>query len=441
MRPIGLGLIAALFVAALAPAAVMSAPKAPPPAVSEAQRKQGMADAPALAQAVGLGCQVSDARFIGKQEDKKAKTSTSYYEIACGGGLGFIMQAPLGGTPTAFSCIEADTPQPDGKPASLPCILPGNADPKAALAPMLSKAGVQCVPVNARGIGQSKTSTYLEVACQGGAGYIVIASAPLDPAKDVQAQNCLAFDEGGGNIKCSITDKAARLAVVDRYAADAKNGCVVKDRRYVGASKEGANFFEAACQDGKGYMYKIDNKGVLAQTWDCAKAQGILGGCELTNAREAETAQADLYSKLAKSAGATCQVDKYALFPMRGNDEVVELLCKDGTGGVGFFPAVGKGQVLNCAHALVSGYKCGLNKAGAGNEVFTADLRKFDQKTCVVSGARLAAKTTKGTILVEVACADGYKGYMIEYNVTPTVTAIGATGCAFAGGCKLPGNT
>ena len=58
----------------------------------------------------------------------------------------------------------------------------------------------------------------------------------------------------------------------------------------------------------------------------------------------------------------------------------------------------------------------------------------------MVSNARPAAKTAKGTIYVEVACTDGYKGYMIEYNPNP-VTAIGATGCAFAGGCKLPGNT
>ncbi len=41
---------------------------------------------------------------------------------------------------------------------------------------------------------------------------------------------------------------------------------------------------------------------------------------------------------------------------------------------------------------------------------------------------------------MEVGCSDGLKGYMIEYNQTP-VNAVGATGCAFAGGCKLPGNT
>jgi hypothetical protein len=39
-----------------------------------------------------------------------------------------------------------------------------------------------------------------------------------------------------------------------------------------------------------------------------------------------------------------------------------------------------------------------------------------------------------------VACSDGLKGYMIEYTTGP-VTAVGATGCAFSGGCKLPGNT
>jgi len=53
MRPIEWGLAAALFAAVLAPVAVISAPKALAP-VSDAQRKQGMAEAPPLAQAAGL---------------------------------------------------------------------------------------------------------------------------------------------------------------------------------------------------------------------------------------------------------------------------------------------------------------------------------------------------------------------------------------------------
>ena len=114
MRPMKWGLAAALCVAVLAPAAVISAPKAQAP-VSDAQRKQGMAEAPAVVQAAGLGCQVSDARFIGKASDPKSKTETSYYEVACGQAMGYVLQAPKGGQPSVFSCIEV-APQA-GQPA------------------------------------------------------------------------------------------------------------------------------------------------------------------------------------------------------------------------------------------------------------------------------------------------------------------------------------
>ena len=111
MRPIGWGLAAALFAAVLAPVAVFSAPKALAP-VSDAQRKQGMAEAPAVAQSAGLSCQVSDARFIGKGADPKTKTENSYYEVACGQGMGYVLQAPKGGTPLmqAKQTIGIDLP-------------------------------------------------------------------------------------------------------------------------------------------------------------------------------------------------------------------------------------------------------------------------------------------------------------------------------------------
>jgi hypothetical protein len=432
MRPIGLGLVIALAIAALAPATVLSASKKAEP-VPAAARKQGIAEAPAAVQAAGLNCQVTDARFIGKAEDKKAKTSSNYYEVDCAQGPGFIISSTAGGPSTAFTCIEAAT-------SSSPCILPGNGDPKADLVPSLAKSGVQCTPTQVRGIGQSKTNTFFEVACQEGAGYVLVASAPLDVSKPIEAQNCLNFDDTDGNLKCTLTDKKTRLGVVDKYVADAKNGCVVKDRRYIGATKDESNFFETSCADGKGYIYKVDAKGALSQSWDCAKAMGILGGCTLTDAREAATAQAGLYTKLAKAAGSDCDVDKYAVFPSTGTKDVVELVCKSGSGGIGIFESGAKGVVYDCGHALVAGYKCGMNKPESANAALTADLRKFDQKTCTVSDSRLAGKTSKGTYLMEVACADGFKGYMIEYKDSP-VTAVGATGCAFAGGCKLKGNT
>lgn len=443
MRPIGLGLVAALFVAVLAPVAVMSAPKAPPPAVSEAQRKAGMADAPALVAAAGLPCQVSDARLIGKvPEDKKKGTPpTSLYEVACGSAMGFLLQSSGTAAPTAFSCLEANYPADVATKAPNPCLLPANIDPKAVLAADLAKNNVQCVPEGARGIGQSKTATYLEIACQGGVGYVVVATAPYDGAKKMEAQNCLNFDGQSGNIKCALGDPAARIAVVDKYAAADGKNCAVKDRRFVGASTDGSNFFEVSCNDGKGYIYKVGAKGALTTTYECAKAQGILGGCTLTDARQAATEQASLYTRLAKNAGSSCNVEKYAIFPAGAGEDIVELVCTGGAGGVGIFKAGGKGEVLDCGHALVAGYRCGLNKAGSGFDALTTDLKKFQPTTtCVVSNSRLASKTAKGTLYLEVGCADGLKGYMIEYSTGP-VTPVSVTGCALIGGCKLPGNT
>jgi hypothetical protein len=440
MRPLGIGLAAALLVAALAPAVVMSATKKPE-AVSEAQRKAGMAEAPAVAQAVGITCQVTDARLVGKQVDAKTKISTSYYEIDCDKGLGFILSAPAGAKPTAFTCIEADTPQPDGKPSSLPCILPGNLDPKADLAPLLAKAGVTCTPEAARGIGQSSTNTFLEIACQGGQGFVMQAGAPAIPDSPVVANDCLVYDSGDGNIKCTLHDKASRMAVMDQYVTAANNGCVVKDRRFVGLAQSGAAFWEASCQDGKGYIYQVE-KGQLSKTFECAKAQGILGGCELTNSKEAETAQAGLYTNLSKKAGFDCAVSKYGPFPSPAGLDVVELACSNRTdGGVGIFAGPGQtSRVVDCARAPMVGYRCSFTKPEDAYKYVTADLKKMGKDSCNVSAVRIIGKTAKGTTYLETACSDGLKGYVLEYNTAPTLEPVTATGCAFTKDCKLPGN-
>ena len=439
MRLPGLGIAAALIIAALIPVAVMSAPKAPE-GISEAARKVGMAEAPAIAQAAGITCNITDARFVGKSADPKTKISTSYYEVDCDQGLGFVLSAATGAKPTAFTCIEANTPQPDGKPASLPCKLPGNADPKADLAPLLAKAGVTCTPEATRGIGQSAKATFLEIACQGGTGYVMQAGAPANPDSATLASDCLLYDNSDGNIKCTLHDKAYRLAVMDPYIAAANNGCVAKDKRYIGMSQGGSTYYEAACNDGKGYIYRVD-KGVLASATVCEKAAMLLGGCELTNAKEAETAQAGLYTKLSQKAGFDCKVAKYALFPSPAGKDVVELSCSNRPdGGVGIFGGPNdKSVVVDCAHAPIAGYRCSFTPDTVSNGLLTVDLKKQGKDSCQVSKSRLVGKSVKGTTFIEVACSDGLKGYVIEPSPEPIAT-VGVQGCAFTKDCKLPGN-
>lgn len=443
MRPMKFGLAAALLIALTATAGVSIAQKKGGK-IDEKARTQGMAEAPALAQAAGVACQITDARFIGVSEDKKAKTSTSLYEIDCDKGSGYVLAATKGGDKPAetLAMACAETTDSSGKPTDLGCVLPGNT-PKTDFAELMRANGSSCQPEAYRFVGRDTKSNkiYFEVQCPANEGYVLGVDAPLDVSKKpAMVANCLAYDDEDTALTCKLGDKAARMAVVDKYIAAANNGCQVKEKRFVGAATDGANYFEASCQDGKGYMYKVAATGEQT-TIECGKAQGLLGGCTLTDARQAETQQAALYTRLATSAGFACDVDKYGIFPSQNaQEDVVELVCKDGKGGVGVFPAAGKATVYDCGRALVAGYRCSLNKQETGYASLTEDLRKFDQKTCTVSNARLVGKTAKGTILMEVACSDGFKGYMIEYSTNP-VTAVASTGCAFAGGCKLPGNT
>ena len=43
-------------------------------------------------------------------------------------------------------------------------------------------------------------------------------------------------------------------------------------------SRDSSTFYEASCQDGKGYIYKVAAAGTLTETYECAKATQILGG-------------------------------------------------------------------------------------------------------------------------------------------------------------------
>ncbi|HZZ69945.1 MAG TPA: hypothetical protein VFE18_17370, partial [Phenylobacterium sp.] len=254
-----LGLLAALIVAVMAPAVAMAAP-AKVPTVDSAMRKQGMAEAPALVQAAGVNCQVSDARFVGKSppDKKTGSLGSSLYEVACGQGMGYLVQtSAAGGAPSLFSCLEANYPADPTKPPVNPCILPANLNPMASLAPLLTKAKVNCMPDKVRGIGQTKTVTLVEISCPGGSGYILTTSVPLDVTKDATSTNCLAYDAAEGNVKCILNPPAARLAVIDHYAQVANNGCTVKDKRFVGVFTDGTEGYEVSCNDGKGYIYKV----------------------------------------------------------------------------------------------------------------------------------------------------------------------------------------
>ncbi|HEX7758483.1 MAG TPA: hypothetical protein VF459_03210 [Caulobacteraceae bacterium] len=439
MRPIGIGLAIALIAAVLTPSAVLAAKPAAAPAVSKEQRDKGMKEAPAAVTASGAECQIADARYVGGNADPKTKAKTDFYEVACTGGEGLVVSKTATAA-VAYTCLETGE-GPDGKPTTLACLLPGNADPKAGVAPYIAKGGVtDCTVDKARALGRSATSVVFEVACHNGNGYVVIAAAPLRLDKPVEANPCVAY-EPESTMACKLTDRASQLAVADRLMATSGKPCTVKDRSYLGVSQQKhENLFEVACQDGKGYVVVETADGKLDTAIDCTTTDM----CKLTDTRQAKTEQAGLYTKLARKAGFECDVKAYAPFPSANPSiDAVELTCNNRPdGGVGVFTAT-TNNVYDCAHAEIQGYRCSNTPPEQVTPRLTDDLKKMGKTSCAVSGSRFVGTTADSHSFIEVTCADGGQGYMIEYTKGPP-TPVNAIVCSQAGGiangCTLKGN-
>lgn len=441
MKIIRIGLAAVLALVVMAPATMVAAAKKPAAAgaIDPKYREKGMADTPALVTAAGLNCTVTDAVWIG--EDKK--TSQSYYEVACNPGLGGVLLVKKDDPkPAYYPCLETAKPGADGKPGPLACKLPANADPVQAIAPFVAKSGVTCAIDKARSIGASSKNTFFEVSCQGGYGFIVVASYPADANLEVKANTCLAY-EPGGNLGCELTSRESQLAMVDTLAAASGKNCAVTNKRYILTSTNGSMYFEVACGDGKGYVLERAANGSLARAIDCANAPGG-AECTLTDAREAKTEQAGLYSRLATKAGFPCTVEKYAMFPARvARQEVVELKCSDRPdGGVAIFTA-DDGKVYNCIIAELQGYRCSFTPTAASVIKISADLKALGKGSCVVNDARVIGRTSNGDGFIEVSCADGLPGWVLNYGPnadTPKEVLSCKQAAGIDGGCKMPTN-
>lgn len=434
----GIGLAAALVVAMTAPAATVMAAKKPEAAaggVDAKAREKGMKEVPALLTAGGYSCQLADARWIGSD-----KTS-QYYEIACSAGMPGVIVAAKDQAPKLHNCVDTSAPTAEGKPNGLACKLPGNANPAASLQPLVAKTGAACTVEKARFIGSSPTASFYEVACQGGAGYILQADLPVDPAKGAMATTCLQFD-AGDKLACELTTRESQLAVVDTLAASSGKNCSVKDRRYILTTKDGARYFEAACTDNKGYVFEQKADGSLGRTIACIDAGFVGGGCTMSDTAAAKTEQNALYASLAAKAGYKCALEKYGVFNAPAGKEIIELKCTDRPdGAIAIFDAKG-GNVFNCAVAEAQGYRCNYSTKETGYAAVTGDLKKLGKSDCTVSGARGMEKKTDTANYLEVACSDGLPGWVIGYAAgtskpTEVLSCLQAQGL---GGCKLPTN-
>jgi hypothetical protein len=449
MRPFGIGVVVALLTASLS----LSTAFAAAPTVNKDDRAKGMAAAPGLIQAGKIDCQLADARKLGDSVDAKTKVKSTLYELACTGNEGVVVEQTGDQPPQVFTCLEASQPRPDGKPNPTTCILPGNADPKAGLVPYIAKTGVPCTADQVRPLGHSPTLSVFELVChESKGGYILETSAPPRLDQPAKMDPCVGFSESG-NVKCTLTDRATQLAVVDKLVADSGTSCAIKPdgRAFIGVSQAGKMYYEVACTDGKGYMLEQASAGNGVKAIPCIQADAIAGGCKMTDTRQAKTDQNNLYSKMAKAAGYNCDVSGYALLPLTADvpahSEVAEITCSNRPdGAIAVFPATSteKATIWDCAHSELFNYRCSLSKPSAAYSKLTDELVSFGKKSCTVSNARRVGVTADGKGYTEVACADGLQGYMIEYTLKPLAmksVIVCSEAKGISEGCTLPGNT
>jgi hypothetical protein len=433
MKALGIGLAAVLIVAAVASSAFGEP-------ISGPDRKAGMTAAPGLIASAKIPCTLTDARKAGGGNGPTGEVTV--YELACSEGLGYIVFSPnkAGSTPAVQNCVISAEPV-NGKPPAWACKLPGNANPVAGLSGVAARSGRTCNVAKGRYIGSNDKDNY-EVVCQDGGDYVL--QAAKDAAGETLLAPCMAFAAADSGVKCTLSTPEEQNAALQKLVTSNGGACTLKDKRYMGSTASHSDFYEVSCTESKGYILEMDHAGKVVVT-DCMKASNIGGGCTMTDTRQAQTDQIAVYTALAKKAGFDCNVSKYADFPAAADgSEVVELACSNRPdGGVGVFPAKGQAHVWDCLRAETEGYKCSYSDYTGVYPKLSAVLKAKNKGSCVVNGARPYGRST-GMELVEVSCADGGPGWVIEFAQNAD-TANDLLNCAQAatsggGACQLPTN-
>ena len=457
MKRLGLALAAAAALSAAplaahaqrakAPDAAPAAPAAKLDAKTVAANKaRGMKEAPPLVAASDIKtCQVADANYRGSGTQKGADGKPAKfdaYEVACQEGPGYLLLSSAGQPkPQTINCIIAS-----GAAGGTKCELAQNVDIKVALAPYVRQSGRTCEVSNGRYVGSTSGAdalTYYEVACGAAPGFLLAVSET--GAAKPQLTDCLAVE--GSKQACTLTTKAQMLQNYASSVTKSGKACTVSDVRSIGQDKRNGDIFtEIGCGSAPGFVLVTDKGGAYKSTLDCGKADA-LGGCKLTDATVAQTADSAAYTKLAAKAGFPCAVKQYRYIGTDAqNREVVELACSDHpNGAMAAFSETGRSDIYDCVRApIAGGSECKLTDKALVYPKYTEALAAKGRSTCKVSGASYMGRSQSGAEYVETACADGAPGWVIGFKPGTTaadevLTCKQASNSGMA--CKLATNT
>ena len=169
-------------------------------------KKEDIAAAAGLAEALNLPCQLADAELVAQGAD-----NMKGYEIACSNGMGYFVGASASQKPYGLSCLTAqakhDLDAAKGHTDDAECSLPANADLKASVGRVLAGLGKTCAVQKTEWMGRSDAtmSEYNEAACADGHGFVLVSAEPGSTAP-LHALSC--EDAAAQGIGCKLTKVA-----------------------------------------------------------------------------------------------------------------------------------------------------------------------------------------------------------------------------------------
>ncbi|WP_420470766.1 hypothetical protein [Brevundimonas sp. FT23042] len=244
-------------------------------AVPQQTAEQIMAAAQAQLTAANVACELTEATNPGVIGESQV------YEAVCNNTEGYLLIAST--PPQAFSCIElagtaaiARSRDPNAD-VGQQCVMPGNQNGLAVIGGWARTAGVACTIDEAAAIGKSDDNNMVyEVGCANADGYWLEKTATGWDLKD-----CLQINAMGGNCRFTTAQEQNETLKAKLAGTDAA-GCDVTQVRLMGSNANG-RFFEVKCAaEGEGYVARINAAGEAQQTYTCAAAVRIGGGCTLT---------------------------------------------------------------------------------------------------------------------------------------------------------------
>lgn len=264
--------------------------------VTEQDRAKAREESAKLIGAMQLSCELTVAERVGRgkiQVDGKS-LGVNVYEVACGNGMGYLLEPQGSKLPIAISCFAAEATHAAslarGDPSDFYCQLPPNKDVRATAAALMARSGATCAVSNIRWFGYSASSRteYSEVACADGTGYL-LKIPQTGVSAQISSMSCPEAAVQG--LKCRLTDTGpASTPISTQLFRDAlkNNGvnCEPAQLRIIGRETIDKRYVvELKCPEqstGMVAFIPLDGNSKPFETMTCAAAAEQEIVCKLT---------------------------------------------------------------------------------------------------------------------------------------------------------------